>query len=103
MGKASAKAKLSETPRAYNIATSEDAKRVAKARLPSGLARVARQQLMCASDVLLALSGHVLGTYRLDKERLVSLRILAEYYGLCGAGRRPPPDEPSKPESFEVK
>jgi len=64
---------------------------------------VARQQLMSASDVLLALSGHVLGTYRLDKERLVSLRILAEYYGMCGAGRKPPPDEVGKPETFEVK
>ena len=90
-------------PSAGAIATPERARELLATRAPSGLARVARQQLMSASDVLLALSGHVLGTYRLDKERLVSLRILAEYYGLCGPGRKAPPEEPSKPESFEVK
>lgn len=90
-------------PPSSAVTTPEQAKALRSHIAPSGLARVARQQLMSASDVLLALSGHVLGTYRLDKERLVSLRILAEYYGLCGPGRKAPPDEPAKPESFEVK
>jgi hypothetical protein len=53
--------------------------------------------------VILALSGHVLGTLQLDKERQASLKLLAEYYGLCGPGRKAPPEEPTKPESFEVK
>ena len=90
-------------PTPASVSTSEQGRALVARKAPSGLARVRRQQLMTADDVLLALSGHVLGTLRLDKERQVSLRILAEHHGLCGPGRKPPPDEPSKPESFEVK
>jgi len=58
---------------------------------------------MSAPDVILAASGHVLGTLHLDKERLASLRLLGEYYGLWGAGRKPPGEEKAKPEELVVK
>jgi len=73
------------------------------AKAPSGLARIARQQLMSAPDVILAASGHVLGTLHLDKERLASLRLLGEYYGLWGAGRREGAGEKPKGEGLVVK
>jgi len=85
------------------ISTSEEGKALRAAKAPSGLARIARQQRMEAADVILAASGHVLGTLKLDKERLASLRLLGEYYGLWGAGRRPPGETPEKPEGFKVK
>jgi len=81
----------------------EDDELLASKKPVFGLAGIARQQLLTGDMVILALSGHVLGTLQLDKERQASLKLLAEYYGLCGAGRRPPPDEPTAKESFEVK
>ncbi|MDP2858109.1 MAG: hypothetical protein Q8P50_09050 [Bacillota bacterium] len=42
--------------------------------------------------MLRAASGHAAGLLRLDKERLVTLRLLGEYYHLWGPGRRVRPE-----------
>ena len=99
-GQAAAAAQL-ETDR--NAQRAEDAQYLASGEPPIGLAGVARQPLMTGELVILAASGHVLGTLKLDKERLMSLRLLGEYYGLWGAGRKPPGETPEKPEGFKVR
>ena len=70
------------------------------------LARVREQELLTAEDVERAICGHLLGTLKLDKERLMSLRLLGERYGLWGPGRQrlaPSPDEhPPEREGFVV-
>lgn len=70
------------------------------------LARVREQELLTAEEVERAICGHLLGTLKLDKERLVSLRLLGERHGLWGAGRQrlaPSPDEPKpKAEEFQI-
>lgn len=70
------------------------------------LARVREQGVLTAEDVERAICGHLLGTLRLDKERLVSLRLLSERHGLWGAGRQrlaPSPGAPRpEPETFRI-
>lgn len=69
----------------------------------TGLARVRRQPLLSAEEVCQAMSGHVLGSLKLDRERLTSLRLLGEYHGLWGTGRKPPAkDRSAKAESFSI-
>lgn len=91
------------------IKNAEEAARVAagdgKVAIGRGLARVRRQKRLSADDVVLAVSGHICGSLRLDRERLTSLRLLGEYYGLWGAGRKAPPtgDEPSEKPGLRVR
>ena len=70
----------------------------------SGLARrLPKVTILTADDCLRALSGFVLRSVQLDKERLACIKLLGEHYGLWGVGRKAPPEEPAKPETFEVK
>lgn len=74
------------------------------AKWESGLARVRKMERMTAEDVVRAISGHACGRLRLDKERLMSLRLLGEYHGLWGTGRKPPATgHEDEPEGFKVK
>ena len=58
---------------------------------------------MTADEVLKAISAHAPGLLRLDKERLISLRLLCERSGLWGPGRRQlAPTLRRKPESVEL-
>lgn len=67
-----------------------------------GLARIEELELVSRSATLKLLSGHVLGQIYLDKEQLGSLRMLAEYWGICGPTHKKAEEEPSKPEGFKV-
>ena len=52
------------------------------------LERINELPLLTAGGVERAICGHALGLLRLDKERLLSLRLLGERHGLWGPGRR---------------
>ena len=59
-----------------------------------GLLKIRAQELLSASDVLLAASGVVSKTLRMDKDTQAMLIKLGEHYGLWGPGRKPiKPDE----------
>lgn len=70
-----------------------------------GFARIAEQPLLEPEQVVRALSGHVTGQLILDREKLASLRLLGEYYGLWGTGRKPPKssDDEVKPREFSME
>jgi hypothetical protein len=60
--------------------------------------------LLTAEQVEKALSGYVLGLLKLDREQIACVKLLGEFYGLWGPGRKPPAsDEKLKPQPFQVK
>lgn len=69
-----------------------------------GLARVRRLPLLTPELVAKLLSGHASGKLELDRERLESLKLLGQWLGMWGPGRKPAPDEGgSEAEGFMVK
>jgi hypothetical protein len=69
------------------------------------LERIDELPLLTAEGVERAICGHALGLLRLDKERLLSLRLLGERHGLWGPGRHrlaPWPETRRRPEPFEL-
>ena len=72
----------------------------------AGLERIARlPDAISAADVVKAVSGHALGYLDMPKERLASLRLLGEAYGLWGARAKGIRDAqpPAKGAGFEVE
>jgi len=76
-----------------------------RAKRAKALERICELPLLTAEGVERAVSAHALRLLRLDKERLLSLRLLGERHGLWGPGRRrlaPSPEAGRQAEGVEL-